>query len=249
VCGVSTRYVRGGIARLPTTRGGGAPVLYSPTPPSASSPQVLFPPSTFSSSFNGTQMPRSHGILRFTFPTHRPRRPFPQHASQAAVYTVAYSPNGDCIASGSKDRTIRLWAPSVEGKSTVLKVGLSVQVECSRSIACKRMVSTLERTVWKTGSSLCFRMQRVPLQQGALGHRAHRVVLERRAAAAVGVGRQDAEGVVAARCALPADDDGAHELGAVRGVLPRGAMRRFRVRRQDGKGREQEGGAAGGEML
>jgi len=28
---------------------------------------------------------------------------------------------GDLIASGSKDRTVRLWLPTVEGKSTVIK--------------------------------------------------------------------------------------------------------------------------------
>ena len=37
---------------------------------------------------------------------------------QASVLSVSYSPQGECIASGSKDRTVRLWTPSTVGLYT-----------------------------------------------------------------------------------------------------------------------------------
>ncbi|CAF4160312.1 unnamed protein product [Rotaria socialis] len=41
--------------------------------------------------------------------------------TQDAVYSVCFSPSGHLIASGSKDKTIRVWIPSVKGESTVFK--------------------------------------------------------------------------------------------------------------------------------
>ena len=34
------------------------------------------------------------------------------------MLSVSYSPQGECIASGSKDRTVRLWTPSTVGLYT-----------------------------------------------------------------------------------------------------------------------------------
>lgn len=41
--------------------------------------------------------------------------------SQGAVNAVAYSPDSKLIVSGSSDRTVRLWRPTVRGESSVLK--------------------------------------------------------------------------------------------------------------------------------
>ena len=37
----------------------------------------------------------------------------PPSGGKAAVYSVAFSPAASLIASGSKDRTVRLWLPTV----------------------------------------------------------------------------------------------------------------------------------------
>lgn len=41
---------------------------------------------------------------------------------RGAVYSVAFSPSHSLIASGSQDCTVRVWQPTVEGRSTVIKV-------------------------------------------------------------------------------------------------------------------------------
>jgi centriolar protein POC1 len=41
---------------------------------------------------------------------------------QASVHSVAFSEANGLIASGSKDRTVRLWAPNIsKGRSSVIK--------------------------------------------------------------------------------------------------------------------------------
>lgn len=40
---------------------------------------------------------------------------------QGPVFSVAALPSGNLIASGSRDKTIRLWLPTVRGECTVVK--------------------------------------------------------------------------------------------------------------------------------
>ncbi|KAL3689153.1 hypothetical protein R1sor_015462 [Riccia sorocarpa] len=48
-------------------------------------------------------------------------RPYRFLGHTGPVYSVAVSPNDNLVASGSQDRSIRLWLPTVEGKSTAIK--------------------------------------------------------------------------------------------------------------------------------
>ncbi|CAM6104494.1 unnamed protein product [Calypogeia fissa] len=48
-------------------------------------------------------------------------RPYRYVGHQGPVYAVAVSPWDNLVASGSKDKSIRLWIPNVEGKSTAIK--------------------------------------------------------------------------------------------------------------------------------
>jgi centriolar protein POC1 len=59
------------------------------------------------------QCPRSHTLLRPAFFSCSPQGP---------VLSVAITPTGGIIATGSKDRTVRLWAPNIsKGRSSVIK--------------------------------------------------------------------------------------------------------------------------------
>lgn len=58
--------------------------------------------------------PAGHGSPPFVPPCARPAHlPTHPHILQAAVYSVAFSPLHNIIASGSKDRSVRLWQPTV----------------------------------------------------------------------------------------------------------------------------------------
>ena len=50
-----------------------------------------------------------------------PSRAFKYLGHSGAVNAVAYSPDASLLASASADHTVRLWAPSVQGKSEALK--------------------------------------------------------------------------------------------------------------------------------
>ena len=54
---------------------------------------------------------------------------------KAPVTSVDYNSTAGLIASGSKDRTVRLWLPTVEGKSTVIKVCAKVTNACPHARA------------------------------------------------------------------------------------------------------------------
>ncbi len=50
-----------------------------------------------------------------------------------AVLSVAYDGTNNLIASASKDKTVRLWHPSAEGRSTVLKAHTAAVRGCAFS--------------------------------------------------------------------------------------------------------------------
>lgn len=45
---------------------------------------------------------------------------------RGAVYSVAFSPSHALLASGSQDCTVRIWQPTVEGRSTIIKASRMV---------------------------------------------------------------------------------------------------------------------------
>ena len=45
-------------------------------------------------------------------------RAFKLEGHSEAVHSVAFAPNGELIASGSADRTVRLWRPTGKGSSS-----------------------------------------------------------------------------------------------------------------------------------
>lgn len=42
-------------------------------------------------------------------------------AHSSSVFDVCYAPNGELMASASKDRTVRIWVPKIKGKSSEIK--------------------------------------------------------------------------------------------------------------------------------
>eukprot|EP01018_Ginkgo_biloba_P034867 Gb_05087 [translate_table: standard] len=52
---------------------------------------------------------------------HTQIRPYRYLGHQGAVYAVAVSPQDTVVASSSKDKTVRLWLPTAEGKCSVIK--------------------------------------------------------------------------------------------------------------------------------
>lgn len=58
-----------------------------------------------------------------------------------AVHSVAYVPSANLVASASADKTVRLWRPSAEGRSTVLKAH-TAPVRCAAFDAGGRLLVT-----------------------------------------------------------------------------------------------------------
>lgn len=58
-----------------------------------------------------------------------------------AVHRVSYDPCNNLIASASKDKTVRLWRPSAEGRSTVLKAHTAA-VRCAAFAPNGRLLAT-----------------------------------------------------------------------------------------------------------
>jgi centriolar protein POC1 len=61
------------------------------------------------------------------------QRAYRYHGHQAAVTSVAYSQTHNLVASASKDCTVRLWRPTHEGRSTMLKAHSAAVRSCAFS--------------------------------------------------------------------------------------------------------------------
>lgn len=69
-----------------------------------------------------------------------------------AVHSVAYDPTNNLIASASADRSVRLWRPTAEGRSTVLRAHTAT-VRCCAFSQSGRLLATAsdDKTVKLSG--------------------------------------------------------------------------------------------------
>ena len=68
-----------------------------------------------------------------------------------AVYSVAYDGTNNLVASASKDKTVRLWQPTVEGRSTVLKAHTAAVRCCTFSQNGKMLATCSDDKTVKVG--------------------------------------------------------------------------------------------------
>ena len=68
-----------------------------------------------------------------------------------AVYSVAYDGTNNLVASASKDKTDRLWQPTVEGRSTVLKAHTAAVRCCTFSQNGKMLATCSDDKTVKVG--------------------------------------------------------------------------------------------------